>query len=225
MKRKEFLKKSLMGAGVITILPMAASCSSDDDNGSDPSNCDVTPTEIAGPFPIMTPAQQVQANIIGNRNGIALQINFTIQKKTTCAPLSNVFVDLWQCDSRGNYSEYSGQEDGDFSNEDFLRGRQTTNAEGKVSFISIYPGWYPGRAPHLHLEVRDANENSLLITQVAFPENISNSVYATTGYTGNFDTANSNDLSFSNSLQDNLPDSITGDNTNGYVYNKIITVA
>ncbi len=116
------------------------------------------------------------------------------------------------CDAKGNYSEYDGQLDGDFTNNSFLRGRQTTGADGKASFISIYPGWYPGRAPHFHIEILRSNETSLLVSQVAFPEDISNTVYATNG-------------EFGSSLNRNLADSVTGNTTDGYTLEKIIKVA
>lgn len=64
MKPKEFIKKIIINARVISTSPIATSCLKDDDNPSNPSNCDVTPTEIVGTFTTMTPAQQVQANII-----------------------------------------------------------------------------------------------------------------------------------------------------------------
>ena len=135
-----------------------------------PNACVRSPSETAGPFPIMTPAELVRENIIGDRSGVPLLIQFTIQNtNSNCASLEGVNVDIWHCDAKGNYSEYSGQLEGDFTNADFLRGRQVTNADGNASFISIYPGWYPGRTPHLHVEVKSSSGASLLITQVSFP--------------------------------------------------------
>ncbi len=114
-------------------------------------------------------------------------INIKVENtNNNCEPLVGAFVDIWHCDAKGNYSEYNDQLDGDFTNNHFLRGRQTTNSNGIASFISVYPGWYPGRAPHLHLEILNANGNSLLITQTAFPEEISRTVYSTQSYKGNF---------------------------------------
>lgn len=229
MDRKKFLKNGLAGMGSIVALPsLLTSCSSDDDMQpvTDPNACAVSPTEIAGPFPIKTPAQLVRENIVGNRTGVPLLINIKVEDtNNNCMPLQGVLVDIWHCDAKGNYSEYSGQLDGDFTNENFLRGRQTTGANGIASFISIYPGWYPGRAPHLHLEILRANGNSLLITQTAFPEAISNTVYATTGYNGNFDTSNASDGEFGNSLNSNMADSVTGNVTDGYTLNETIKVS
>ncbi len=227
MDRKKFIKK--LGCGVATapiISTSFLSCSKDsDDSVVDPNTCAVSPRETAGPFPIKSPADRIRENIVGNKAGIPLVINFTVQNtNNSCAPLSGVFVDLWQCDSKGNYSEYGGQLDGDFTNEHFLRGRQTTDAEGKVTFVSIYPGWYPGRAPHLHLEVKRGND-SLLVTQVAFPEDVSRTVYGTTEYKGVFDTSNAGDGVFEGSLNRNMADSVSGNTANGYTLEKIIKVA
>lgn len=220
MKRKDFLKRGIVGLGSIVAIPvLTTSCEETNEN------CPQTPDEIKGPFPIKTPADWVRENIIGNRAGIPLLIEFTIiNSGDNCTPLSGVFVDLWHCDASGNYSEYDGQIDGDFTSEHFLRGRQTTDANGKASFISIYPGWYPGRAPHLHLEIKNSSGRSLLATQLAFPENISNEVYATNGYKGTFDTSNATDGSFSDSLDENMT-TVSGNVTDGYTLTKTINVS
>lgn len=204
---------------------MISSCKKDEETIVDPNACATSPSETAGPFPIKTPADWVRANVVGDRTGVALMINITIQNTNIdCTPLSGVFVDIWHCDAGGNYSEYSGQIDGNFTSEHFLRGRQTTDSNGNASFISIYPGWYPGRAPHIHIEVLNSNGNSLLVSQIAFPEDTSNTVYATQDYNGNFDTSNSADGEFENSLAGNMADSVTGNTTDGYILNKIIKV-
>ncbi len=226
MDRKKFLKKGAIGLGSIIAIPtMISSCKNDEDD-IDPTACAVSPAETAGPFPIKTPAAWVRENIIGDRTGVPLMIIFKIQDtNNNCMPLEGVLVDVWHCDAKGNYSEYDGQIEGDFTNEHFLRGRQTTDASGSASFISIYPGWYPGRAPHLHVEVKKANGTSLLVTQVAFPEGTSNTVYAEQGYNGDFDTSNSSDGEFENSLSRNIADSVTGNTTDGYTLTKTIKVA
>ncbi len=222
MNRKNFLKKGALGLGSIVAIPtMISSCKKDDD--FDPNACAESAEETAGPFPIKTPADYVRENIIGNKTGVPLMITLNIQNTNNgCAALSGVFVDIWHCDAQGNYSQYSGQLDGDFTNENFCRGRQTTDANGNASFISIFPGWYPGRTPHIHLEVLSSTGSSLLVTQISWPEDISNTVYAQQGYNGNADTNNSNDGIVSNA---NLADSLTGNNSDGYVLMKNIKVS
>lgn len=227
MNRKNFLKKSTLALGAIIAVPttMISSCKKDEED-TDPTACAVSPAETKGPFPIKTPADWVRENIVGDRTGIPLMMNFTVQNTNNdCAPLAGALVDIWHCDAKGNYSEYSGQIEGNFTNEHFLRGRQTTDANGNASFVSIYPGWYPGRSPHLHLEIKSSSGTSLLVTQVAFPEATSNTVYATSNYNGNFDTPNGTDGEFADSLARNMADSVTGNNTDGYTLSKIIKVA
>jgi protocatechuate 3,4-dioxygenase beta subunit len=228
MDRKYFLKKGLFGLGAIVALPMVtSSCSKGSDatnsGGNDGSggNCAVSPAETQGPFPIRTPAQYVRASIIGDRTGIALLMTLTIHDQSNgCTPLANVLVDVWQCDKDGLYSQYATQ-----TNANYLRGRQTTNTNGQVSFISIFPGWYPGRAPHIHVEILTPGGSSLLVTQIAFPTSTYTAVYATNGYNGAPDTSNTQDSIFSDSLNGNMADSITGNNTDGYTLLKTITVA
>ncbi len=237
MDRKKFLAKGLIGLATIVALPGAiTSCKKEDTPlssgpggpGSPEDNepwdgsgdCPVSPRETEGPYPIKTPAQLVMENIIGDRTGVALLMTITINDQSNdCAPLPGVLVDVWQCDKDGNYSQY-----GDYTGASFLRGRQTTDGNGQVSFISIFPGWYSGRAPHIHIEVLDTNENSLLVSQIAFPADIYTEVYATSGYNGAPDTSNDSDGIFANSIEGNICDSITGNTTDGYTLLKTIIV-
>lgn len=220
MNRKKFLRKGIAGVGSLVAIPtLLSSCKPGE---VDPNACVDTPRATAGPFPIKTPAQLVRENIIGDRTGIPFLIQLTIQDtRNDCQPMENVLVDIWHCDAQGNYSEYDGQLDGDFTNKNFLRGRQTTDANGTASFISIFPGWYPGRTPHIHVEIKDSEEDSLLVTQVAWPEAVSNEVYAVSGYNGEADTTNANDGFVSDA---HLADSLTGNATDGYVLLKNIKV-
>ncbi|MNG07147.1 Chlorocatechol 1,2-dioxygenase [compost metagenome] len=148
-------------------------------------------------------------------------MTLTIEDQSNgCTPLANVLVDVWQCDKDGLYSQYNTQ-----TSANYLRGRQTTNQNGQVSFISIFPGWYPGRAPHIHVEILTTEGRSLLVTQIAFPVSTYTSVYATDDYNGAPDTSNTQDSIFSNSLSGNMADSVTGNNIDGYTLLKKITVA
>ncbi len=171
----------------------------------------------------------VLENIKSDRTGIALLINITVENKNNnCSPLAGAIVDVWHCDKDGNYSEYggTGMQQTDYTTVHFLRGRQTTDVNGNVSFISIYPGWYQGRAPHVHVEVLNSSGTSLLVTQIAFPEDISSKVYSSTSYAshGQSDTSNTNDNVFSDSLSSELA-TITGNLTDGYTLLKTIRVA
>ncbi|WP_025668117.1 dioxygenase family protein [Aquimarina megaterium] len=222
MKREKFIKSLAVG---IVATPILASTLAKQQTISTRSNCIMTPEETIGPFPHKLPENLVKANIVGDREGVSLLINLTIQDVNTyCKPLPNVNVDIWQCDAKGNYSEYSHQLDGDFRGKHFLRGRQITDSNGKVSFISIFPGWYPGRAPHLHLEILNKKGKSLLVTQIAFPDEVSDTIYKSKDYKSKVDTNNKQDYEFRDSISENLVDTITGDNKNGYTISKIIKV-
>jgi protocatechuate 3,4-dioxygenase beta subunit len=109
--------------------------------------CAVTPNETAGPFPSLV--DLFRSDIRENRSRTQLDLALTVVNTAAgCASVSGVNVEIWQCDASGNYSEY-GSERG----QTYLRGIQTTDANGRVTFTTIYPGWYQGRATHIHIEV------------------------------------------------------------------------
>ena len=236
ISRKEFLKNlGLAGVGVVAA-PMMIRCASGDDDvltdtgsGSSETGCTVTNSETEGPYPTNSPSSLVRTNIVGDRTGIALAITLTIQNvNEDCANLENAIVDVWHCDKDGNYSEYN-----EFANNSthFLRGRQTTNANGQVGFTSIFPGWYMGRATHLHIHVYDASGNSLLVTQIAFPEgedSAINNVFtngSSYGYTQGMSgyTYNDEDGIFSDGYENEMSN-VTGSNAAGYALTHTIKV-
>lgn len=222
MDRKRFIKNSLAGIGGIVGIPSLLARCRDNEASPDenPGACDTSPRETSGPFPNKTPAQLVRENIVSDREGVALLMTVTVQKQSNdCKPVEGAHVDVWHCDKDGNYSQYNNH-----SNASFLRGRQQTDENGQASFISIFPGWYPGRAPHIHVEVLDSNLQSLLVTQIAFPADIYSEVYNSSDYNGAPDTSNSGDGVFSNSLSGNMADAVTGNMADGYTLEKILIV-
>lgn len=243
MQRKDFLRKGLFAAlGAGTITPLLSACNKEDISANSSTttsdtatttgsgSCTVSPTETAGPFPTKAPSSLVTNDIRSDRTGIPLTIRITINNsRNSCAALAGAIVDIWHCDKDGYYSEYggTGMQQANFTSVHFLRGRQTTNANGLVEFTSIFPGWYSGRAPHIHVHVYDASGSSLLVTQIAFPTDVCNTVYttATQFYTrGTQDTSNTRDNVFADSLANELA-TLTGSVQNGYVLNHLITVA
>lgn len=240
MERKDFLKKGFIAAlGITAIAPLASSCKKEDtdttstgsgSSGSGSGTCTTSPTETEGPFPTKTPSSLVVNDIRSDRTGVPFTIKITINNKnTSCAALAGAIVDIWHCDKDGNYSEYggTGMQSTNYTSVHFLRGRQTTDANGLVQFTSIFPGWYSGRAPHIHVHVYNASGTSLLVTQIAFPTDVCNTVYttATNYYTkGKQDTANTADNVFSDSLASELA-TVTGSVSAGYTLTHVITVA
>ncbi|SFC53647.1 dioxygenase family protein [Flavobacterium phragmitis] len=249
MERKEFLRGlGLVGIGTLAI-PIINACSKDGDSseastgtdsgsssgsGSSSSSCSVTPSETAGPFPTITPSSLVKSNIVMDRIGVAFTIKITIKNtKASCAVLKDAIVDIWHCDKDGYYSEYGGtsMQSVNYTSYHFLRGRQTTDENGLVTFTSIFPGWYSGRATHIHVHIYNASGTSLLVTQIAFPEG-TNSAVATVnastanGYTKGLSgyTYNASDNVFSDSVANELG-TVTGSISEGYVLTHTINVA
>lgn len=234
MNRQTFLKKGFTSIlGVAVAAPIIAACakttvdptsttSSGSTNGSSASDCTVTPAETAGPFPTKNPANYVIKDITSDRTGVKMTASISIKNKNaSCGPLAGVLVDIWHCDADGNYSEY-----GSSTNVHFLRGRQTTDANGLVNFETIYPGWYSGRATHIHVHIYSASGKSLLVTQIAFPEDISKTVFttATSFYKkGQQDTTNARDGIFSDGVSLEMA-TLKGNIKDGYTLAHTIVV-
>jgi protocatechuate 3,4-dioxygenase beta subunit len=164
---------------------------------------------------------------------VPLTIKITVcNTNNSCAALSGALVDIWHCTALGYYSEYTDTPGGGYSivnytASHFLRGRQTTDTNGLVTFTSIFPGWYSPRAPHIHVHVYNSAGTSLLITQIAFPTDVCNTVYTTASpYSdrGVQDTANTADSVFSDSLSTELS-TVTGSVSAGYVLTMTIYAA
>jgi protocatechuate 3,4-dioxygenase beta subunit len=156
---------------------------------------------------------------------LPLTLTLTIvNASANCTPLSGLLVEIWQCDAAGNYSEYS-QPGFNGVGQTFLRGLQTTDANGQVTFTTVYPGWYGGRATHIHVDVY-RNAATLKTTQIAFPEDVSRAVYATGVYSskGQNSTTNASDNVFSDGTQQEMA-TLTGNPTSGYTATLTIGVA
>jgi protocatechuate 3,4-dioxygenase beta subunit len=117
---------------------------------------------------------------------LALRVN--VVDVDACEPIADAAVDVWHCDASGAYSGVSG------SSGTFLRGIQMTDTSGSAEFRTIYPGWYTGRAVHIHVKVHlGANETHT--GQLFFDEAVTDAVYRTEPYAarGEPDTPNSAD--------------------------------
>lgn len=249
MERKEFLKRGFSSLlGMVAVAPLAGACSSTtvdpvatttsgtatstgSSNGSSSTNCSVTPSETDGPFPTKVPANFVRKDITDGRTGVAMTLNITIKNaNASCAALAGAILDVWHCDKDGYYSEYggSGMQSVNFQSVDFLRGRQMTDANGLAAFTSIFPGWYSGRAPHVHVHIYNASGKSLLVTQIAFPYDITSTVYTTAqaqGYTkGSQDTTNERDNVFSDGFTTELA-TLAGSVSVGYTLTHTVVVS
>jgi protocatechuate 3,4-dioxygenase beta subunit len=225
LHRRELL--ATLGAGFGAALsacsssPIAASTvTSTGTTGGTGSSCAITPSETEGPYPDKTGMLNNSAffrrDITEGRSGLPLTLTLTIVNvNSSCSPVSNASVEIWQCDASGNYSEYS-QPGYDGTGKTFLRGLQTSDANGQVTFTTIYPGWYAGRATHIHVDVFRGS-SLVKTTQIAFPEEVTRAIYATGVYAskGQSSTTNSRDNVFSDGTQYEMA-ALSGDTTSGY---------
>ena len=119
--------------------------------------------------------------------GVPLALTITlVNSNMACAPLQGYAIYIWHCNRDGNYSLYSTG----VQNENYLRGVQVTDANGQVTFTTIFPACYSGRYPHIHFEIypslaaATSYASSVLISQMALPSAICTAVYNNaTGYT------------------------------------------
>ena len=161
--------------------------------------CSRIPQETEGPYPadgsngptVLTSTGVVRSDIrssfagmSGVAGGVPLNIALTIVSASTCAPLAGAAVYLWHCDREGRYSLYTQG----VTNQNYLRGVQEADANGRLTFQSIYPGCYAGRWPHIHFEVypnlaaATSVRNKTATSQIALPKAANDLVYATSGY-------------------------------------------
>lgn len=117
------------------------------------------------------------------RPGTPLRLGFRVSRLQggACSALAAAMVDVWHCDALGVYSDAS---DMGFNTvgQKFLRGFQTTDASGLAQFTTIYPGWYSGRAVHIHFKIRVGS--SQFTSQLYFEESLTDQVHAQSPYTG-----------------------------------------
>lgn len=153
---------------------------------SSTASCVLIPQETDGPFPLYDPilsnTAYVRSNITEGKTGVPLRLTLTLTNvNDACRPLTNTEVYIWHCDKDGLYSGYN-QAGGNTIGQTFLRGLQTTDANGRVSFTTIFPGWYAGRITHIHLRAY-IGAAARATTQFAFPSDIVAAVYASSLYT------------------------------------------
>jgi protocatechuate 3,4-dioxygenase beta subunit len=126
--------------------------------------------------------------------GIPLGLTFNVSRvaNSACTPLTGAYLDVWHCDSTGTYSDVSG------SSRKFLRGYQVADANGVAAFTSIYPGWYGGRAVHIHFKLRlyaGSSKTYEFTSQFFFDDAFTDSVYTLSPYSsrGSRTTRNASD--------------------------------
>jgi protocatechuate 3,4-dioxygenase beta subunit len=111
--------------------------------------CTLTAEQTAGPYYL--DLEKIRKDITEGKSGLRLDLHVTIVDSSSCEPIEGVAVDIWHCDAVGVYSGFSAE---GTRGKTYLRGVRLTDADGLASFRTIYPGWYRGRATHIHLKAR-----------------------------------------------------------------------
>ena len=145
IRRREALIAIGAGVGVLTGVKGLRELTSATPRALAASGCVLQREVTEGPYYL--DLDLVRRNIKGNRKGTPLTLRFVVVDATTCKPVPGAKVEIWHADAAGVYSGVAG------NSGNFLRGIQTADSAGRVRFESIFPGWYRGRTPHIHMKV------------------------------------------------------------------------
>jgi len=144
-------------------------------------SCATTQAIEEGPYYLSS--TPVRSDVTDGQQGKKMSYSFTVLD-TTCKPIKDARVDIWYANAQGIYSGVASQGDdlgAGVNSGNFLRGTQTTNAKGVVTFTGIYPGWYPARTIHIHEKIWVGGKE-VLTTQTFFTDKQNAAVMATAPY-------------------------------------------
>src|SRR5215213_151448 len=224
-----FLAACASPEGTSTVVPAAGSTqvlsTQISSTASTTLDCVVRPELTIGPYFVDEQLNRSDIRSDSSDNSVReglpliLNINVTSAGDNRCIPIEGAQVDIWHCDAQGQYSGVSAQ-GSDSTGQDFLRGYQLTDANGAVQFQTIYPGWYSGRAVHIHFTIRTQGADGAdyqFTSQFFFDDALTDQVHALEPYAskGQRNMRNADDNIFSGG-GDQLLLNLQGDNTNGY---------
>lgn len=207
MNRRDILR-FISGATVVSLLGCKnkASTLAKQDKGSaqsfaDLPDCIVRPQQTEGPY--FVDEGLYRSDIRSDpadgsvKEGILLRLVFQVKQVSAnaCLPVEGAIVDIWHCDAQGIYSDVT---DRNFKTigQKFLRGYQKTDASGTAEFVTIYPGWYPGRAVHIHFKIRSSGKSPQsyeFTSQLYFDDTLSDQVLTQSPYSSRGQRTNRND--------------------------------
>lgn len=175
-RRRHLLALGLGGAGLSALARVAPAAEPRHAAGA---TLPLTAQTTEGPY--YFDAGKVRQDITEGQPGVPLEVRFTVVD-VQGRPLAGQRVDLWHCNAAGVYSGYDGQRDDKGQRiatrgQTFLRGSQPVGADGVAMFRTIYPGWYAGRATHLHMKVLDPAGRAHLTTQCFLPDALNEYLY------------------------------------------------
>jgi protocatechuate 3,4-dioxygenase beta subunit len=224
LTRRELLARAASAAVSVVVSQTLLGCA-DSAIAASGGGCVLTAALTEGPYFVdeMLNRSDIRADPASGviSSGVPLQVTFKAARLANgvCTPLTGAYVDVWHCDVGGAYSDVAGAGTG----KRFLRGYQITDADGIARFTTVYPGWYPGRAVHIHFKLRifaGATKTYEFTSQLFFNDALTDTVYGLPPYNSRAtrSTRNSADgiyNSLSNAAKAALTLQATGDAT-GY---------
>jgi protocatechuate 3,4-dioxygenase beta subunit len=183
------------GSGALATSTSSASGTGGSEAGAD---CVLSPELTEGPFYL--DLDLVRRDITEDKPGLPFDLRVNVVDVDACEPIANAAVDIWHCDAGGAYSGVSGAGQESTTGETFLRGIQMTDSDGSAEFRTLYPGWYSGRAVHIHVKVH-LGSTEAYTGQLFFDEQVTATVYQSDPYAArpDPDTTNSADGIFGQS--------------------------
>jgi protocatechuate 3,4-dioxygenase beta subunit len=171
--------------------------------------CVITPQQTEGPYFVdeRMNRSDIRTNTLDGAvsEGTPLKLNLQVLQVSgdACAPLAGTYVDVWHCDAQGVYSDVKDNNWGSSQGSNFLRGYQVTDENGLVQFTTVFPGWYRGRAVHIHFKVRtslDDRSAREMTSQLYFDDALIDQIHAVAPYAsrGQRDLRNGRDGIFRN---------------------------
>jgi protocatechuate 3,4-dioxygenase beta subunit len=190
LRRREALIAFGAGVGALTGIKGLRELTTATPEALAASSCVLQREVTEGPYYL--DLDLVRRNIKGDRKGTPLTLRFVVVDASTCKPVPGAKVEIWHADASGNYSGVAGESG------NYLRGIQTADSAGRVRFESIFPGWYRGRTPHIHMKVFVGGDE-VHTGQVFFRQAVQRTVYRQGVYAsrGLADTTNASDNIYS----------------------------
>jgi protocatechuate 3,4-dioxygenase beta subunit len=151
--------------------------------------CVLTPSKTEGPYFVDERLNRSDIRVDTSDGsveaGVPLRLTINVYDVANdCAPVQGAAVDIWHANARGVYSDVS--QNGTVGQK-WLRGYQNTDANGSVQFLTVYPGWYSGRAIHVHFKIRlydGSSETYEFTSQIFFDESVNSAVMQQSAYSG-----------------------------------------
>jgi protocatechuate 3,4-dioxygenase beta subunit len=191
INRRDLLGRAAMAATTLIVsraLPvLGATASRPARAGTRPGSCVLTAALEEGPFFVDEKLNRsdIRSDPTSGAmaSGTLLRLTFNVGRAVAgaCAPLTGATLDVWHCDATGVYSD----EEDSGTRVRYLRGYQVTDGSGVARFVTIYPGWYPGRTVHIHFKLRLPAGSATryeFTSQLFFDEALTKTVHAAGPY-------------------------------------------